>query len=40
MGKRAPQTILKTDERRTILELTRKGKFGAKSSGWDENRFP
>jgi len=34
MGKREPQTILKTDERSTVLELARKGKRAAKSSGW------
>ena len=38
MGKREPQIILKTDERRTVLELAREGKFTAKSGGWDENR--
>ena len=37
---REPQTILKTDKRSTVLELSREGKFAAKSSGWDENRFP
>ena len=29
--------ILKTDERKIVLELTG-GKFAAKSTGWDENR--
>jgi hypothetical protein len=38
MGKREPQSILKTDERSTVLELPRKRKFAAKSTGWDENR--
>jgi hypothetical protein len=38
MGKREPQIILKTDERRTVLELAREGKFTAKSGGWDEDR--
>jgi hypothetical protein len=39
MGKREPQIILKTDERKVVLELGLAGKFAAKSSGWDENRF-
>ena len=30
MDKRQPQIILKTDERRVILELGREGKFAAK----------
>jgi hypothetical protein len=38
MGKREPQIILKTDERKLVLELGREGKFAAKSIGWDENR--
>jgi hypothetical protein len=38
MGKREPQIILKTDERSTVLELARKRKFAAKSTGCDENR--
>ena len=38
MGKREPQIILKTDERKVVLELGFEGKFTAKSSGWDENR--
>ena len=38
MGKREPQIILKTDERKAVLELGSKGKFSAKSTGWDENR--
>ena len=39
MGKsREPQIILKTDQRNVILELGLRGKFQAKSSGWDENR--
>jgi hypothetical protein len=33
-----PQIILKTDRRNVILELGLRGKFQAKSSGWDENR--
>jgi hypothetical protein len=36
MGKREPQTILKTDECRIHLELGRKRKLTATSSGWDE----
>ena len=38
MGKREPQIILKTDERKVVLELGLEGKFVAKSRGWDENR--
>jgi hypothetical protein len=38
MDKRQPQIILKTDERRVILELRLEGKFAAKSTGWNENR--
>jgi hypothetical protein len=38
MGKREPQTILKTDERKLVLELGLEGKFAAKSMGWDEKR--
>ena len=38
MGKREPQIILKTDERKIALELDLEGKFAAKSRGWDENR--
>jgi hypothetical protein len=39
MGKsREPQIILKTDQRKVVLELSLKGKFEAKSSGWDESR--
>jgi hypothetical protein len=38
MGKREPQIILKTDERKVVLELGLEGKFAAKSTGWDENR--
>ena len=38
MGKREPQIILKTDERKVVLELGLEGKFSAKSTGWDENR--
>ena len=38
MGKREPQIILKTDERKVMLELGLEGKFAAKSTGWDENR--
>ena len=36
MSKREPQIILKTDERKVVLELGPKGKFAAKSTGWDE----
>jgi hypothetical protein len=38
MSKREPQIILKTDERKVLLELGLEGKFAAKSTGWDENR--
>ena len=38
MGKREPQIILKTDERKIVLEIGLGGKFAAKSTGWDENR--
>ena len=38
MGKREPQIILKTDERKVVLELSLEGKFAAKSTGRDENR--
>jgi hypothetical protein len=37
--KREPQIILKTDKRSTVLELSREGKFTAKSSGWDKDRL-
>jgi hypothetical protein len=41
VSKREPQIILKTDERKVILELGLGGKFAAKSTGWDGNRvFP
>jgi RecA-family ATPase len=33
-----PQIILKTDERKVVLELGLGGKFSAKSTAWDENR--
>src|ERR1700730_3797370 len=36
MSKREPQIILKTDERKVLLELGLEGKFAAKSMGWDE----
>ena len=36
MGKREPQTILKTDECRLHLELGRERKLTATSSGWHE----
>jgi hypothetical protein len=36
MGKREPHIILKTDERKVVLELGLEGKFAAKSTGWDE----
>jgi hypothetical protein len=39
MSKREPQIILKTDERKIVLELGLQGKFAAKSTGWDENRI-
>ena len=38
MGKREPRIILKTDERKVVLELGLEGKFAAKSTGWDENK--
>ena len=38
MGKREPQIILKTDERKVVLELGLEGKLSARSTGWDENR--
>jgi hypothetical protein len=39
MGKgREPQIILKTDQRKVVLELSLGGKFEAESSGWGENR--
>jgi hypothetical protein len=38
MSKREPQIILKTDERKIVLEFGLEGKFAAKSTGWDENR--
>lgn len=38
MDKRQPQIILKTDERKVVLELGMKGKFAVKSTAWDENR--
>ena len=38
MSKREPQIILKTDERKIVLEMGLEGKFAAKSNGWDENR--
>ena len=38
MAARETQVILKTDERKVVLELGLDGKFAAKSNGWDENR--
>jgi hypothetical protein len=38
MDKREPKIILKTDERKIVLELGLEVKFAAKSMGWDENR--
>jgi hypothetical protein len=38
MAKREPQIILKTDERKLVLELGLGGKFTARSTAWDENR--
>jgi hypothetical protein len=38
MGKRETQIILKTDERKVVLELGLGGKFTARSTAWDENR--
>jgi hypothetical protein len=37
MSNREPQILLKADERSIVLELSRDGKFAAKSSGWGEN---
>jgi hypothetical protein len=37
MSKREPRIILKTDERKIVLEMGLEGKFAAKSTGWDEN---
>jgi hypothetical protein len=39
MSKREPQIIMKTDQRSTVIDLQRRGKFVAKSSGWDEDRI-
>ena len=38
MGNREPQIIVKTDERKVVLELGLEGKFAAQSTGWDENQ--
>jgi len=38
LSKREPQIILKTDERKIVLELGIGAKFAAKSTGWEENR--
>ena len=38
VSKREPQIVLKTDERKVLLELGHDGKFAAKSTGWDEIR--
>ena len=38
MSKREAQIILKTDERKLVLELGLGGKFTARSTAWDENR--
>ena len=38
MAKHEPQIILKTDERKLVLELGLGGKFTARSTAWDENR--
>ena len=38
MANREPQIILKTDERKLVLELGLGGKFTARSTAWDENR--
>jgi hypothetical protein len=37
LGKREPQTILRTDARSIHHELEREQKLNAKSSGWDES---
>ena len=37
MAAHEPKTILKTDERKIVLELGLGGKFAAKSTAWDEN---
>jgi hypothetical protein len=39
MSKREPQIIMKTGQRSTVIDLQRRGKFVAKSSGWDEDRI-
>jgi hypothetical protein len=39
VGTREPQIILKTDERKVVLELGLGGEFTARSMGWDENRL-
>ena len=38
MGKREPRIVLKTDERKVVLELGLGGKFTARSTAWDGNR--
>jgi hypothetical protein len=38
MAERKRENILKTDERKIVLEIGHGGKFAAKSTGWDENR--
>jgi hypothetical protein len=38
MASRVKEIILKTDERKIVLEIGHGGKFAAKSTGWDENR--
>ena len=38
MAARETQIILKTDERKVVLELGLEAKFAAKSTGWDENK--
>ena len=37
MGRREPQTTLKTDERCTVLEFAARGEIRRQIKGWDEN---
>ena len=39
MSEREPRIIMKTDQRSTVIDLQHRGKFVAKSSGWDEDRI-
>jgi hypothetical protein len=38
MAARVREIILKTDERKIVLEIGHGGKFAAKSTGWGEKR--